>query len=89
MAGGVAATRIASFNVENMFLRANALNQDTWAEGRPALERDAKVNSLLNNVSYSASDKTEIAKLLTERELSTRATKAAGSSVSVGTEAHV
>jgi hypothetical protein len=45
--------RIASFNVENMFLRANALNQNTWAEGRPALERYAKVNALLNNVTYS------------------------------------
>lgn len=61
--------RIASFNVENMFLRAKALNQDTWAEGRPALERYAKVNALLNNVTYSASDKTEIAKLLTELQL--------------------
>ena len=61
--------RIASFNVENMFLRAKALNQDTWAEGRPALERYAKVNALLNNVSYSEPDKTEIAKLLTELKL--------------------
>ena len=53
--------RIAAFNVENMFLRAKALNQDTWADGRPALERYAKVNALLNNVTYSAADKTEIA----------------------------
>ena len=52
-----------------MFLRAKALNQDTWAEGRPALERYAKVNALLNNVSYSEPDKTEIAKLLTELKL--------------------
>jgi hypothetical protein len=58
--------RIASFNVENMFLRAKALNQDTWAEGRPALERCAKVNALLNNVAYPPADKIEIAKLLTE-----------------------
>ena len=61
--------RIASFNVKNLFLRAKALNQDTWAEGRPALERYAKVNALLNSVTYSDADKTEIAKLLTELEL--------------------
>ena len=45
--------RIASFNVKNMFLRAQALNQKTWAQGRPALERFAKVNGPLNQVSYS------------------------------------
>jgi hypothetical protein len=58
--------RIASFNVENMFLRAKALNQETWAEGRPALEKYAKVSSLLNEVSYSEADRTKIATLLTE-----------------------
>ena len=26
--------RLASFNLENLFLRARALNVDTWAEGR-------------------------------------------------------
>ena len=61
--------RIASFNVENMFLRAKALNQETWAEGRPALEKYAKVNALLNNVTYSPADKTKIANLLTELKL--------------------
>lgn len=61
--------RIASFNVENMFLRAKALNQKTWAQGRPALERYAKVNALLNQVSYSEADKVEIAKLLTQLKL--------------------
>ena len=29
--------RIASFNVENFFARPKAMNQDTWAAGRPAL----------------------------------------------------
>jgi hypothetical protein len=37
--------RIASFNVEIMFLRAKALNSDTWDEGRPALERYAKARA--------------------------------------------
>ena len=29
---------IATFNVENMLDRANAMNGATWAEGKPALE---------------------------------------------------
>ena len=61
--------RIASFNVENMFLRAKALNLSAWAEGRPALERYSKVSALLNQVTYAPHDKVEIAKLLTELEL--------------------
>jgi hypothetical protein len=31
-------TRIASFNVENLFARAKALNGATWQEGRPILD---------------------------------------------------
>jgi predicted extracellular nuclease len=58
--------RICSFNVENLFQRAKALNLETWAKGRPALERYAKVSLLLNQVNYSAADKDRIAKLLTE-----------------------
>lgn len=27
--------RLASYNVENLFARARALNLDTWAEGKP------------------------------------------------------
>ena len=30
--------RIASYNVENLFNRAKALDQRTWAAGRPILE---------------------------------------------------
>jgi predicted extracellular nuclease len=58
--------RIASFNVENMFERAKALNLPTWEEGRPTLERHARINDLLNNTTYSAEDKAEIVKLLME-----------------------
>ena len=38
--------RIASFNVENMFDRAKALNGANWAEGRPALEAHKELNTL-------------------------------------------
>lgn len=63
--------RIASFNVENLFERAAALNKDQWikqagndpsrfAAGRETLELYAKLNSLLAKPTYSASDKQEI-----------------------------
>lgn len=58
--------RIASFNVENMFERAKALNLPTWEEGRPTLERHARINELLNTAVYGADDKAEIVKLLKE-----------------------
>jgi endonuclease/exonuclease/phosphatase family metal-dependent hydrolase len=61
--------RIASFNVENMFERAKALNLPTWEEGRPILERYTRINELLNKDTYTPSDKTEIKKLLKELDL--------------------
>jgi predicted extracellular nuclease len=62
------AVRIASFNVENMFLRAKVLGLDA-AQARPVLRRYAEVNALLNQVEYSPTNKTEIAALLTDLEL--------------------
>ena len=56
--------RLASYNVENLFQRAKALNQDTWAAGRPILEKYAQFNVLLNKSTYSASDKTKIVQFL-------------------------
>lgn len=49
--------RLASYNVENMFDRAKALNQETWSEGRPALEAHRALNALFNKDVYSAADK--------------------------------
>jgi endonuclease/exonuclease/phosphatase family metal-dependent hydrolase len=40
--------RLASYNLENLFDRAKALNLDTWAQGRPTLEVYKEVNTLLN-----------------------------------------
>src|SRR5215472_7470143 len=45
---GKCAMRVASFNVENLFERATALDQPTWSDGRRALELHALVNGLLN-----------------------------------------
>ena len=61
--------RIASFNVENMFDRAKALNNDTWAEGKPALEAHRALNALFNKPNYTAADKTKMLKLLKEQGL--------------------
>jgi endonuclease/exonuclease/phosphatase family metal-dependent hydrolase len=52
--------RIATYNVENLFTRARALNLDTWAEGRPILEAFARVNELLEEPAYSDAIKAEI-----------------------------
>lgn len=56
--------RIAVYNVENLFDRAKAMNLETWEEGRPVLERFAALNSLLGQISYSPTDKKNIARLI-------------------------
>lgn len=56
--------RLASFNVENLFDRAKALNQDDPATGRPVLEAFARLNILLSAPIYTAADKAEIAALM-------------------------
>lgn len=67
--------RIAAFNVENLFERARALNQDQWtneagadpsrwAAGRGVLDSYARLNALLRAPAYSAADKLEIIALL-------------------------
>jgi endonuclease/exonuclease/phosphatase family metal-dependent hydrolase len=61
--------RLASFNVENLFDRAVALNQSTWAEGRPALEAVTRLNRILNQPTYSPSDKAKILELLASLKL--------------------
>jgi hypothetical protein len=45
--GGGHAMRIASFNVENLFQRARALNTATRAEGKPIVEKHARINELI------------------------------------------
>jgi hypothetical protein len=58
--------RIASFNVQNLFERAKALNAATWMENKPILEKHARVNALINQPLYSAADKEELKQLLIE-----------------------
>jgi endonuclease/exonuclease/phosphatase family metal-dependent hydrolase len=64
--------RIASFNVENLFDRARALNLQTWAQGKPILTKHARLNALLNKPVYSEADKKRIKDLLVEFGLEKR-----------------
>ncbi|NEW88722.1 endonuclease/exonuclease/phosphatase family protein [Rhodopseudomonas sp. WA056] len=56
--------KLASFNVENLFLRARALNNETFAEGREILKAQADINRILGKQRYTAADKSKIIELL-------------------------
>jgi endonuclease/exonuclease/phosphatase family metal-dependent hydrolase len=61
--------RIASYNVENLFARAKALNLDTWAEGRPILERFAELNELFEEEVYTDDIKRRMLQLLKDLKI--------------------
>ena len=52
--------RIASFNVQNLFDRAKAMNMDTWTAGRSILEAYTAVNTLFQADVYDAATKRRI-----------------------------
>src|SRR4029453_8402139 len=56
--------RIASYNVENLFQRARAMNGSTWAEGKDVLKAHAEMNRILGKTTYSAADKNRIVALM-------------------------
>jgi endonuclease/exonuclease/phosphatase family metal-dependent hydrolase len=56
--------RIASFNVENLFARAKALNLQSWAEGKPVLAAQAELNALFEEPVYDDAAKARILELL-------------------------
>ncbi|MBI5851056.1 MAG: endonuclease/exonuclease/phosphatase family protein [Planctomycetes bacterium] len=49
--------KIASYNVENLFDRAIALDDSNWAVGKPALSAHRELNELFNKPSYTAANK--------------------------------
>lgn len=55
-------TRIASFNLENLFTRPVAMNEDT-AAGRQAIEDHATANGIVAKDVYSAEDKATLLEL--------------------------
>src|SRR5687767_2639978 len=52
--------RLASFNVENLFSRVRALNQETWAEGRAILAIYSRLNIRLQKTVYTNADRQAI-----------------------------
>lgn len=56
--------RLASFNVENLFSRAKAMNGEDWQDGRQVLEDFARFNALIGKPIYSAADKRRMVELL-------------------------
>jgi endonuclease/exonuclease/phosphatase family metal-dependent hydrolase len=58
------AMRLASFNVENLFSRAKAMNGQDWQDGRQILEDFARFNGLIGKPAYSAADKRRMVELL-------------------------
>ncbi len=68
--------RISTFNVESLFERAKALNEQDRTAGRPALAAFGKVNDLLNEPNYTTTIKRQIlTQLGTLRLLSSSASK--------------
>lgn len=58
--------RIASFNVNNLFSRASALDGPTWQDGKKTLAAFSRLNTLLGNQVYSPQNKKAILELLTQ-----------------------
>jgi len=56
--------RLATFNVENMFERAKAMNFATWAEGRPILDDFAQLNNLIQNEVYTDAVKARLLEIM-------------------------
>lgn len=56
--------RIASYNVENLFTRARALNLDSWSEGKHILEGYAALNDLFEEDVYTDDMKARMLVLL-------------------------
>jgi endonuclease/exonuclease/phosphatase family metal-dependent hydrolase len=61
--------RIASFNIENLFSRARAMNLDTLIEGKPILSDYNLLTNLLLKTVYTPADKSNILELLARLDL--------------------
>jgi endonuclease/exonuclease/phosphatase family metal-dependent hydrolase len=56
--------KLASFNVENLFERAHAMNLANQGDGKGVLQKHAEMNKILSKTHYSATDKTKIVSLM-------------------------
>ena len=59
--------RLATYNVENLFARARALNLDDNALAKSILEHFAELNNLFEEAVYSDEIKSRMLKLLARR----------------------
>jgi endonuclease/exonuclease/phosphatase family metal-dependent hydrolase len=58
--------KVASFNVENLFARAKALNFKDWKDGKRVLELHQSLNTVFQKTTYTAADRKKIVAGLTE-----------------------
>ncbi len=56
--------KLASYNVENLFQRAKAMNLPTWQAGADVLKLHAELNGILGKPVYTAADKKKIIALM-------------------------
>jgi len=56
--------KVASYNLENLFMRPVVMNQQSLTTGRAALQAHATLNAILSKTAYSAADKKRIIELL-------------------------
>lgn len=56
--------RLATYNVENLFSRARALNLPSWSDGRSILDAYSELNKLFENAVYSDADKARMLELM-------------------------
>ncbi len=62
-------TRIASFNVENLFERPKAFDTADWELGEPALDAYRELNALFEKSEYSGTDKQRMLELLVQLDI--------------------
>ncbi|MBN9133374.1 MAG: hypothetical protein J0H48_08415 [Nitrosospira multiformis] len=60
--------RLSTFNVENMFQRARAMNRETWAEERLALEDYSRLSTLIQEPEYTEAVKTELLQIMARHD---------------------
>lgn len=56
--------KLASYNVENLFQRARAMNLANQGDGKKILEMHAEMNGILNKIKYTPADKKRIIALM-------------------------
>ncbi len=62
-------TRIASFNVENLFERPKAFDTEDWNNGEPILKAYQELNSIFAKSIYSNADKARMLQLLVDMDI--------------------